>query len=258
MLRALLFEVAAVVSTLCIVGAVTIVGQTRLTELQTELQPRLRESAPYLAVLIGVLVLNSSIRDDAQEISWIVGWNITAVIERIEGDFVAAIQSFQTELLTAYFSSVYVFGYVFLLVFPLLAYAALSDRTYFKRLIVAYSFNYFFGLLLYVVFIAYGPRNVGVAENLLYFTNAEYQFLTSAVNSPTNVFPSLHTSLSATVAAFAYATRNTYRIWFGLATGLAASIIISTMYLGLHWATDVVFGLGLAGLCVYLSRRYVD
>jgi len=257
MLRALVLEVSAVVATLCVVGAVTIVGRTRLVALRTELQSRLRESAPYLAVLIAVLAINSAIRDYAQEISWLIGWNITGAIEAVEGGFVAAIQSVQTELLTAYFSYVYVFGYVFLLIFPLLAYAALDDRTPFKRLVVAYSFNYLLGLLLYIVFIAYGPRNVGVAENLLYITNPEYQFLTSAVNTNTNVFPSLHTSLSTTVAVFAYRTREAYPIWFGLATGLAASIIVSTMYLGIHWGIDVLVGLGLAALCVGLARRVV-
>jgi len=257
MLRALVLEVSAVVATLCVVGAVTIVGRTRLVALRTELQSRLRESAPYLAVLIAVLAINSAIRDYAQEISWLIGWNITGAIEAVEGGFVAAIQSVQTDLLTAYFSYVYVFGYVFLLIFPLLAYAALDDRTPFKRLVVAYSFNYLLGLLLYIVFIAYGPRNVGVAENLLYITNPEYQFLTSAVNTNTNVFPSLHTSLSTTVAVFAYRTREAYPIWFGLATGLAASIIVSTMYLGIHWGIDVLVGVGLAALCVGLARRVV-
>ena len=257
MLRALVLEVSVVVATLCAVGAVTIVGRTRLVALRTELQSRLRESAPYLAVLIAVLAINSAIRDYAQEISWLIGWNITSAIEAVEGGFVAVIQSVQTDFLTAYFSYVYVFGYVFLLIFPLLAYAALDNRRPFKRLVVAYSFNYLLGLLLYIVFIAYGPRNVGVAENLLYITNPEYQFLTSAVNTNTNVFPSLHTSLSTTVAVFAYRTREAYPIWFGLATGLAASIIVSTMYLGIHWGIDVLVGLGLAALCVGLARRVV-
>lgn len=258
MLVSLLFEVTVVVATLCILGAVAIVGRTRLLKLRAELQSRLRESAPYLTVLIVVLVINSTTRDYAQELSGNIGWNLTGSIQNIEGDVVAVIQSFQTELLTTYFSYVYVFGYVFLLVFPLLAYAALSDRDVFKRLITAYSINYFVGLLLYIVFVVYGPRNVGAAEDLLYLTNPQYQFLTSAVNTNTNAFPSLHTSLSATVAVFAFRTRDSYPIWFGIATGLAASVILSTMYLGIHWLTDVIVGLGLAGLAVYLAERYVD
>lgn len=266
MLRAILLEVTAVVASLCVVSAVTLVGPSRLAALRTELEPRLRDSAPYLAVLIVVLVLNSIIRDSAQQLSWKIGFEITYLLARYDAGIVDTIQSFQSGPLTLYFSSVYVYGYVFLLVFPIVAYVALSDRKPFQRLVVAYSLNYFVGLLLYVLFIAYGPRNwwgeVGtdsvVYENALYAMSTEYEFLTSEVNSRTNVFPSLHTSLSATVAFFAYRTRETYRLWFGIATVLAVSIIISTMYLGIHWAVDILFGFVLAGFAVYVAERYID
>jgi membrane-associated phospholipid phosphatase len=240
------------------------VGRNRLTELRTELQPRLRESAPYLAVLTVVLILNSIIRDYTQQVSWQVGFEITYLLAEYDAGIVATIQSFETGALTTYFSLVYVYGYVFILVFPIVAYVALSDRKPFQRLVVAYSLNYFIGLTLYILFVAYGPRNwdVAVYENLLYSLTADsgtvYESLTSEVNSRTNVFPSLHTSLSTTVALFAYKTRDAYPAWFGIATALAISIIISTMYLGIHWAIDILFGLGLAGLSVYVAGRYID
>jgi len=260
MLRTLLLDVSLVVATLCAVGSATIIGRPRLTELQAELRPRLRESAPYLGVLVIVLAANSAIRDYGKQLSRLIGVDITYLLADLDFGIVAAVQSVQTELLTEYFSVIYVYGYVFVLVFPVLAYAALSDRKPFQRLLVAYSLNYLIGLVLYIIFIAYGPRNYipGLYENLLYDTNAQYQFLTSEVNNPTNVFPSLHTSLSATVAIFAYRTRQEYPEWVVVATALAVSIIISTMYLGIHWATDVVFGIGLAGLSVYLADNYID
>ena len=256
----ILFDVSLIVAALCAVGAVTIVGRSRLHELLSEFKPRIREVAPYLGVLVVVVALNSAVRDRAQQLSWIVGLNITDNIQSIEGNFVAVVQSFETASLTAYFSWVYIYGYVFLLVFPLLAYIALSERETLKKLIVAYSLNYFLGLALYIIFIAYGPRNTApdLFANLLYDTHGQYVFLTSNVNNPTNVFPSLHTSLSATAAIFAYKTREAYPIWLAVSIVLAVSIIISTMYLGIHWATDVVAGIVLAGTCVYLADRYID
>jgi len=259
MLRELLVEVSIVVASLCAVGAVTIVGRTRLSGLFSEFKQRFREAAPYLAVLVVVLALNSMVRDHAQQLSWAININITDSIAALEGGFVAFVQSFETATLTTYFSAIYVYGYVFLLVFPLLAYAALSERETLKQLIAAYSLNYFLGLALYIIFIAYGPRNYDpvLFANLLYDTNAQYQFLTSEVNANTNVFPSLHTSLSVTVAIFAYKTRQTYPAWLAIAVVLAISVVISTMYLGIHWATDVVAGIALAGVCVYLAERYI-
>jgi len=159
MLRAILLEVTAVVAMFCVVGAVTLVGPSRLAALRTELRPRLRESAPYLAVLIVVLILNSITRDSAQSLSWQIGYEITYLLAEYDTGVVATIQSFESQALTTYFSSVYVYGYVFVLVFPVLAYVALSDRKHFQRLVVAYSINYFVGLTLYILFVAYGPRN---------------------------------------------------------------------------------------------------
>jgi len=94
-------------------------------------------------------------------------------------------------------------------------------------------------------------------ERMLYDTNPEYQYLTREVNTSTNVFPSLHTSLSATVAAFAWQTRSEFPKWLPVAVVLAASVAISTMYLGIHWGIDVTAGLLLAALCVTLSHRLV-
>jgi len=254
-----LVDVAAFVIVFCVIGAATIIGRKRLSELAADFKPRAREFAPYFGVLVVVLALNSAVRDSSVEISRIIGLNITDTIYAIEGEFVAVIQSFETELLTTYFSVIYVYGYAFLLVFPLLAYAALSERATLKRLVAAYSLNYFLGLALYIIFIAYGPRAYGadLFANLLYDTDAQYQFLTTEVNDPANVFPSLHTSLSATVAMFAYKTREEYPYWLAIAAVLAVSVIISTMYLGIHWATDVVAGIALAAICVALADRYI-
>ncbi len=258
MLRTLLLEIAVVVSVACVIGAVTIVGRARLRTCYTELGTRLREAGPYLVALGVLLAINSALRDSTEEFSLFVGWNITGWIETIEGDFVVFVQSFQTELLTTYFSYIYVHGYVFLLGFPLVAYVALENQRRFRELVVAYGLNYMLGTVLYVAFIAFGPRNVGLVDGLLYTTFPQFQFLTSEINNPTNVFPSLHTSLSVTAAIFAYKTREVYPAWLPLAVVLAVSVVISTMYLGIHWAIDVVAGIALAAVCVSVAERGVD
>ncbi|WP_144050375.1 phosphatase PAP2 family protein, partial [Halorubrum persicum] len=181
--------------------------------------------------------------------------------DRLEGNFVAWIQAtFGSPQLTMYFSSVYVYGYVFLVAFPFLAYLALPRTTTVKRLIVAYALNYGIGLVLYTVVFAYGPRNVmpDMVTSLLFTHNPEFMALTSEVNEPTNVFPSLHTSLSVTVGAFAVLTRREYPLWTPIAAWLATSVVIATMYLGIHWLTDVIGGTALALGAVYLSYQIVD
>ncbi len=240
------------------VGLLVIVGPERVRTTVRQRRARLRDAVPYLALLGGVLLVNSQARSAVRDLSWTIGIELTVAIYSLEGDLVPWIQSFSSPPLTTFFSFQYIYGYVFLLVFPLVAYLALSDREPFRLLALAYTYNYAFGLVLYVLFVAYGPRNLlpGAVESLLYTSWPESQLLTTQMNINTNVFPSLHTSLSTTVVLLAYHTRRPYPAWFYLSTAIAASIVVGTLYLGIHWGTDALAGVVLAIASVVAARRY--
>ncbi|SIR71672.1 phosphatase PAP2 family protein [Natronorubrum thiooxidans] len=262
MLSEVLTRVVIVVSILLPISLGLFVGRERLATTRTEWRSRIRLSGPAILVVSSVLLLNRTVRQDGPGI----GVHMTEVIRKIEGEFVLIFQEVATPQLTAYFSFIYIYGYTFLLVFPVMAYFALSDTKMFRRLLTAYAFNYAIGLVLYALVIAYGPRNVlpeliassgSGTSTMLYDHSPEFKYLTREVNRNVNVFPSLHTSLSATVGIFAYLTRSSYPKWLPVAIVLAVSVIISTMYLGLHWGIDVLAGLALASFCVALSCRIV-
>ncbi|QLG63591.1 phosphatase PAP2 family protein [Halorarum salinum] len=258
-LTTVLLQVVVVVTVLCIGGAAMLVRGGRLELLRRDGRARVHEVAPAFVALGAALAVNAVVRDHVPKVAWLVGVNITGYIHAIEGGFVPWLQTFATPAATAYFSATYVFGYTFVLVFPLLAYLLHPDPRHLRELAVAYGLNYVIGLVCYAVFVAYGPRNLlaDQVEPLLYSTYPQYMELVAQVNTNTNVFPSLHTSLSLTVAAFAVRTRDTYPAWAVVAPVLAGSIVVATMYLGIHWATDVVAGALLAALCVTLARRGV-
>lgn len=257
-LKEILFHVITVELIVLPVAALLVVGPTRLWTAVPDLRESVREAMPIFVILGVVLAINSVVRDSGNNLSWIIGFNITGHIHAIEGQFVAQLQSLATPTLTAYFSNIYVFGYTFLLVFPLLAYLLAEEPRPLYETVLAYIANYSIGLLCYVVFIAYGPRNFipELVDPLLYTNWPQSQLLTSEVNTNTNVFPSLHTSLSVTVAILAYRFREIYPRWIPLAWVLAGSVVISTMYLGIHWLTDVVAGCLLAVVAVTVARRF--
>ncbi|QFU81751.1 phosphatase PAP2 family protein [Natronorubrum aibiense] len=259
MLGRLLVEVASVVSILLAVFIPLCIGRNRLRTTWKEWRVRLYKSAPVAAVVIVALLINRVARQHLPDFSWAIGWNLTPTFYAIEGEAIIWFQSFANPAITQYFSFIYVYGYAFMLIFPVIAYFALSDTRPLRELLSAYAFNYLIGLVLYLLVIAYGPRNVipDMIQTVLYDFQPQYQSLTREVNHNTNVFPSLHTSLSATVALFAYRTRQEYPIWFGVAVLLAVSVAISTMYLGIHWAIDVSAGVALAILSVVASDRLV-
>ncbi len=271
----LLFTVARlalIVVALLAVSTLVIVGRDRLVDTRREFRQRFGAIMPYAGLLAVVLVANKIARDIGPDISRLIGVRITGQLQRVDGrllwplypndtpQVVVWLQSMATAELTAYFAFIYVYGYVFLLIFPLVAYFALARPEPLRRTIVAYGANYVLGVLCYILFIAYGPRNIIVdqAEPLLYSQYAQYQFVTTAVNDETNVFPSLHTSMAVTAALLAWTTRKEYPLWVPVSAVLAVSVVISTMYLGIHWATDVVFGIALAWISVNIGTRLED
>ncbi|WP_262175389.1 phosphatase PAP2 family protein [Haloarcula laminariae] len=250
---AVFLEVVAVLSLMLSVSLSVVVGPDRLRSAAADLPTRLRMALQPVGFLVFVLVINSLVRNIGVDISWIIGTNITRFIYSLEGTVVATIQSLVPGWLTLYFGYVYVYGYAFLLVFPLLAAMLAAERRYLRHTAFAYAINYTAGMCCYLLFIAYGPRNYmpALVEPLLFDTLPRFQLLTSEVNANTNVFPSLHTSLSVTVALLAIRDHETFPKWTPVAVFLAVSIVLSTMILGIHWATDVVAGTVLATFSVW-------
>lgn len=65
-------------------------------------------------------------------------------------------------------------------------------------------------------------------------------------------FPSMHTAHTTVVLAFAW--RHARR-WFWLYLPIALGLYVSTMYLRMHYAVDVMAGLGVSALAVMLGPR---
>jgi membrane-associated phospholipid phosphatase len=235
------------------------VGYSGLNRARSMFHEHLQAVFPHLGLLIVILAVNKVAREYGPDLSWIIGWNITGLIYTVEGDFVGQVQSLATPSLTMYFSFMYIYGYIFLLVFPFIAYFSHPKSDPLKETAIVYAVNYGIGLICYILFISYGPRNMipDVVDPLLYSTFPQSQILTGEVNANTNVFPSLHTSLSVSVALLAYKTREMYFGWALVAIPIAASIVIATMYLGIHWGTDVFAGILLGILSILVAERVV-
>lgn len=261
----LVAELALVVGTMLTTAALAIVGPRPIVRALAN--PRWRVSAvfPPTGALIVVLLARWGTRDFFYDLTWrVFGINITPTIDKFESTIfpenpVFVLQSFQSSELTTALSFVYIYGYAFLIVFPAVAYFALDEERMesLSTLLRAFTANYAIGLTCYILFIAYGPRNYHhLVEGLLYIDHSGYSHLTHTVNQNINVFPSLHTSLAVTVFLLAWRTRHEYPLWVPVAGVLAFAVALSTMYLGIHWFSDVVAGVLLAVASVHIATNY--
>ena len=241
------------VATLCVC-----VERRQLDRTADEFTVRFRSVFPYLGAAAAFLLLKQATHGYRLRLSRALNWNITDGLYALEGEFVAGLQHAVPPAALDFFSATYMLGFAFLLVTaPILYFLSPSQRRL-KELLVAYVVNYAVGSVFYTLFIAYGPRNhLPSVEGLLYQFYPASQTLTAAVSSNTNVFPSLHTSLAVAVALVAWRSRSEYPRWFAIAAFVAASVVLSTMYLGIHWLTDVVAGLALGWGSVSVAVRLV-
>lgn len=76
-----------------------------------------------------------------------------------------------------------------------------------------------------------------------FYTHIEQQFMVSWC------FPSMHTSIA--VASLLVALQEPYRFFKWFWCTYCVVIIISTIWLGIHWTIDVVAGIGVAFVAVY-------
>jgi membrane-associated phospholipid phosphatase len=220
---------------------------------------RLSELAPYL-VLAGVFfVIRRFTQGPSQRLSKEIGLEITGTIYQIEGLFVESLQNVTPEFMVPVFSGFYMFGFAFLLVAPVVLYILAPAMRPLKELLVAYILNYAAGAVFYTIFVAVGPRIYVTkhVDGLMYQFYPSTADLTSAVSENTDVFPSLHTSLSVIVLLFAWQTRHVQPRWFKITAVVSTGIVLATMILGIHWLVDVVAGVLLAVACVVSARRIV-
>jgi membrane-associated phospholipid phosphatase len=169
--------------------------------------------------------------------------DFTPFVSRLDGNFVAFVQhTFYHPWLT------YAASYAYVVIFPVLMIASIGIYTHTKQtklyfaVCYALMFNYMVAIPFYLFFPvnevwAYLPQVRFLMLDVFPRFEAEYRPL-SGLN---NCFPSLHTSISVSMALIALKSNNVF--WRRFSVAAAAFIIFSIFYLGIHWMFDMCGGL---------------
>ncbi|MFC5970412.1 phosphatase PAP2 family protein [Halomarina salina] len=183
----------------------------------------------------------------------------TNYVYELEGPAVATFQSvtaivpeWAAYALTAFFTVAYLVGFPFIVLFTYFKLKA-HDEGQARR----YAMAYIVLVLLAVPFFLLFP--VGIpglylleVRPLMLDFNPIIRAGVMATDTLVKAFPSLHTGLSVLAALYA---RNASEKYSRLVSALAFIIVLSTLYLGIHWLTDALAAAVLAAGVYWFTQR---
>lgn len=206
----------------------------------------------FLAIL-AIMVINNLELALEQRMNYYA--DFTGYIEALEHGFVASLQRFfEADWLTYFLSFMYVVIFQAMMLASFAIYAQMRRQGMFYAVCYAIILNYLIAIPFYLFF----PVNEVWSHDpnvqflmLKAFPSFEEEY--RALSGLDNCFPSLHTSLSVTLAVIALRSGNRRWAWFCCIA--AVLIIFSIFYLGIHWLTDMVGGVALGLFASYAGIR---
>lgn len=195
--------------------------------------------------LLGVILLINKLELKIENNFIHIG-DYSHIIQQYEGQFLANFQKFLnhswlTELTTFF----YIIIFVTLISTSFVLYFIQKNKQLFYTFIYAIGLNYLIAIPFYLF----------LPVNEVWFVHSQVSFLIPEVypdfetqyrnvSGLNNCFPSLHNSISLTLLFLSYKSNNKPFKWF--MTGSVGIIMFSTIYLGIHWLTDMAAGVVLA------------
>jgi membrane-associated phospholipid phosphatase len=209
-----------------------------------------------LAIIFGVVAFHLiEVRFIDPIITNWVGYDYANTLESFENGIVYSFSNNWTPALVYFFVIIYIGIYPFTLwFFPL--YFTLSNK---KRALKYLAYGL---LLIYIIalpFYLFVPiTNVYTffgAESALESVIPSVESFFYATTTQNNCLPSLHTAMTILIAYTVSLTGNKKMTYFSYI--VAIGVIISVIYLSIHWLTDVLAGALLSLAVIFILHRYI-
>lgn len=168
----------------------------------------------------------------------------TDLVYALEGGAVAAFQPVTHHLLTSFFVAAYLLVYPALLLWTYIGLKRLHGRGRALDYVVTYTTVLLVSTpIFYFVPVGVTGYYLDGVQPLLYESTGPIQAFMLNVDTLQKALPSLHAGLAGTASLHA---PDGYERPSWAVTGV---ILAATLYLGIHWLTDLAVGLGLAYAC---------
>ena len=152
------------------------------------------------------------------------------------------------------YSTAYFFAFTAFALFMAWVFAKREDGVEYRVLSLAVAINYLISLPFFLFFPVPERWTHGETGAILLsdrWSSALIE-LVRPISGLDNCFPSSHTSLTVMLVVMAYQAHSRSR---SLALAVGITVILSTFVLGIHWLPDIVAGIAVGVLCVFLARR---
>ncbi|MBZ5554681.1 MAG: phosphatase PAP2 family protein [Acidobacteriia bacterium] len=252
----------SIVQTIILVGTILLLVRLMVPRIPMgEIFRQIRERLPqtgYVLCLLAALVVSLIDYVEAHfdaRVTQAIQKDYTPFVSRFGTTWVEHIQRHRSVVAT------YLFTYTYIWIFPAIMFAVFFVLVYDNReevaqfLVAAYFTNLLFVLPFYLFF----PVNeVWVSDPHVRLLIDRISPLVMehfrSISALDNCFPSFHTSLALLIAMAAWRSGRS-RVAL-LATLASLMVIVSTLYLGIHWPLDLLSGGVAAILCGSLSFSY--
>lgn len=184
-----------------------------------------------------------------------VGYDYANIIKNLENGFVYSFTNYWVSGLIYFFVIIYIFVYVFTLWFAPLYFIIADKKQSLKTLAYGLLIIYLVALPFYLflpISNVYTYYNSPSALETVMPSIEKFFYVTTTTN---NCLPSLHTAMSILVAYCFSLTGNKKLKYFGIF--VAITVIISVVYLSIHWFIDVFTGIILSLGAIFLLKRYI-
>ena len=215
-----------------------------------------KKHLPYLLIIFGVVAFHLFEVNiiDPHVTDWI-GHDFANNIKDIEGDTVFWFSQHWTPALVYLFVIMYIAVYPFTLWFSSAYFLITDNKKAMKTLAYGLLLIYIVALPFYLflpITNVYTYYNVGSAlESVI--PSIETFFY--SITTQNNCLPSLHTAMTILIAYSVSLTGNKKFTYFAYFTMI--SVIISVIYLSIHWITDVITGAILAVGVILILKKFM-
>lgn len=215
-----------------------------------------KKNLPYILIIFGVVCFHFiEVNIIDSHVTEHIGYDYVNVIKNLEGDTVFWFSQHWTPSLVYFFVIMYIAVYPFTLWFSITYFLITDEKKSMKNLayglLLIYSITLPFYLFVPITNV-YTFYNIESALETVIPSVEQFFYSTTTQN---NCLPSLHTAMTILVAWSIHITGNKKLSCFAYFTMI--SVILSVIYLSIHWITDVICGVLIAAVVIFILHRYI-